>query len=69
MDEEEFIAGLGKLGMNLPDDEAKAAFDEMDSNDGGIVLFDEFCIWYTKQVDPGREIVDSTSQFVGSMSK
>merc|ERR1711988_1483177 len=64
MDEKEFIAGLGKLGMNLPDDEAKAEFDEMDSNDGGIVLFDEFCVWYTKQVTPEREIVDSTTQFV-----
>merc|ERR1719181_1254484 len=67
MDEKEFIAGLGMLGMNLPDDEAKAAFDDMDSNDGGIVLFDEFCVWYTKQVSPEREIVDSTSEFAGEV--
>ena len=69
MDEAEFLKGLGMLGLNLPEDEAKAAFDDMDSNDGGIVLFDEFCIWFTKQVDPGREIVDSTSQFVESRNK
>merc|ERR1712166_1474279 len=63
LDEKEFIEGLDRLGMNLSDDEAKASFDDMDSNDGGIVLFDEFCIWFTKQVSPEREIVDSTSQF------
>ena len=36
----------------------------MDSNDGGVVLFDEFCVWYTKKVFPEREIADCTSQFV-----
>merc|ERR1712166_29079 len=69
LDEGEFIDGLDKLGMNLPEDEAKDAFAEMDANGGGIVLFDEFCIWYTKKVSPEREIVDSTSQFVESRSK
>merc|ERR1712166_1076093 len=67
MDEEEFIKGLGMLGMNLSEKDAKADFDEMDSNDGGIVLFDEFCIWFTKKVSPEREIVDSTSQFAGEI--
>jgi hypothetical protein len=69
MDETEFINGLDKLGMNLDDKDAKQAFDDMDSNDGGIVLFDEFCIWYTKQVTPEREIVDSTSQFLEEQGK
>ena len=32
----------------------------MDSNDGGIVLFDEFCVWYTKKHEPSREIQVST---------
>jgi hypothetical protein len=50
--------------MSLSDREAKAEFDAMDSNDGGVVLFDEFCQWYTTKVSPGRESVDSTSQFV-----
>merc|ERR1712166_1011401 len=61
MDEKEFLEGLSRLSLDLSEDEAKASFDEMDSNDGGIVLFDEFCIWYTKLVAPEREIVDSTS--------
>merc|ERR1711865_500380 len=37
MDEKEFIEGLDKLGMNLGEKDAKQAFDDMDSNDGGIV--------------------------------
>ena len=28
----------------------------MDANDGGVVLFDEFCVWYTKKINPEREI-------------
>jgi len=64
VDEKEFIEGLDRLGMNLGKKAAKAEFDAMDSNDGGIVLFDEFCQWYTTKVSPGREIVDSTSLFV-----
>merc|ERR1711998_435334 len=66
IDEKEFIAGLDKLGFDLKGESAKDAFDEMDSNDGGIVLFDEFCVWYTKQVTPEREIADCTSKFVDS---
>jgi Ca2+-binding EF-hand superfamily protein len=64
VDEKEFISSLKRLGMSLSDREAKVEFDAMDSNDGGVVLFDEFCQWYTTKVSPGREIVDSTSQFV-----
>merc|ERR1712072_1028896 len=64
MDEKEFMAGLSKLGLNLSEADARAEFDAMDSNDGGIVLFDEFCVWFTKHVSPEREIVDSTSQFI-----
>jgi len=67
IDEHEFIRGLGMLGMHVSDTDAKQAFDDMDSNDGGIVLFDEFCVWFTKQVSPEREIVDSTVQFASEV--
>ena len=31
--------------MTLPDREARQEFDNMDSNNGGVVLFDEFCAY------------------------
>merc|ERR1712086_260937 len=69
LDLKEFIAGLDRLGMSMSDKKAQAEFEDMDTNDGGIVLFDEFCIRYTKKVSPEREIVDSTSQFVDARKK
>eukprot|EP00357_Protocruzia_adherens_P028738 CAMPEP_0114987378 /NCGR_PEP_ID=MMETSP0216-20121206/8976_1 /TAXON_ID=223996 /ORGANISM="Protocruzia adherens, Strain Boccale" /LENGTH=163 /DNA_ID=CAMNT_0002349973 /DNA_START=54 /DNA_END=545 /DNA_ORIENTATION=+ len=33
------------LKMNLNDDELKAEFARIDTNNGGHVLFDEFCEW------------------------
>ena len=64
LDYSEFKAGAKKLGLRLSNKKCKAAFKEMDANDGGVVLFDEFCVWYTKKVFPEREIADCTSQFV-----
>eukprot|EP00045_Choanoeca_perplexa_P001141 m.18131 g.18131 ORF g.18131 m.18131 type:complete len:402 (+) comp10759_c0_seq1:43-1248(+) len=48
----EFTAGLSKLGMSLSDDEAEAAFAAIDSNDGGQILFKEFCRWAVSQKVP-----------------
>merc|ERR1712054_158851 len=63
VDFEEFFAGLDKISMALSREEAQEVFDRMDSNHGGVVLFDEFCVWYTKKVNPEREIADCTSKF------
>ena len=60
LDFAEFKAGLDLIGMNIDDVEAREEFDQMDSNEGGIVLFDEFCVWYTKKHEPSREIQAST---------
>ena len=56
--------GAKKLGLRLKKREAEAEFKKMDANGGGIVLFDEFCVWFTKKIDPTREIATCTSQFV-----
>ena len=48
IDEAEMTAGLKKLGFEVTDQEAKKIFDAIDGNDGGKVLFDEFCK-YTRQ--------------------
>ena len=56
--------GAKKLGLKLSRKQAAAEFAEMDANDGGVVLFDEFCVWYTKKINPEREIATSTNQFV-----
>merc|ERR1712150_35701 len=47
---EEFEGALPQIekwGVKVED--AKAAFDEMDTNDGGQVLFNEFCRWAMKK--------------------
>jgi len=41
---EEFVANAAKLGVDSPE----LAFEEMDENGGGFVLFDEFCAWMAK---------------------
>merc|ERR1712166_3579 len=69
LDEKEFLESLSRLSLDLSEDEAKAEFDAMDSNDGGIVLFDEFCIWYTKKVNPTRDIADCTDQLIDNKKK
>jgi Ca2+-binding EF-hand superfamily protein len=48
----EFISGCCHLNMNLTVQEAEAAFDSIDTNGGGQVLFDEFCLWYRKTQMP-----------------
>ena len=64
LDFNEFRKGAKKLGLRLKKSQAMTEFKEMDTNGGGIVLFDEFCVWFTKKIDPTREIATTTSQFV-----
>jgi hypothetical protein len=40
----EFSAGAGKL--DIPAAERRAVFDAIDLNHGGMILFDEFCLWF-----------------------
>merc|ERR1712054_413173 len=62
VDFDEYKEACGHLGLAL--DDPKKEFDDIDGNDGGVVLFDEFCKWYTRKVTPDREIADCTSKFV-----
>merc|ERR1712146_724453 len=54
----EFKSGLNILKMSIDAEDSEAEFKKMDLNGGGVILFDEFCVWYTGKVSPGREIVD-----------
>ncbi|PKY53571.1 EF-hand [Rhizophagus irregularis] len=49
VDFDEFKKGYELMGINGgPDEELKAKFDEIDTNQGGHILFDEFCIYAAK---------------------
>jgi hypothetical protein len=54
---EELVAANTKLNLGLPD--AAKAFDEMDTNNGGFVLFDEFCTWMARESDRGADTPDA----------
>lgn len=64
LDLKEFMVGAKKVGVRMKKKALKKEFEIMDANGGGIVLFDEFCVWYTKKINPEREIADCTSKFV-----
>ncbi|KAG9392126.1 EF-hand domain pair [Carpediemonas membranifera] len=40
--EDEFVAGVDKAGLDLSSEDARAKFKEIDTNNGGVILFDEF---------------------------
>jgi Ca2+-binding EF-hand superfamily protein len=42
---QEFVEGTRILGMDVTLAEAKCEFADMDMNQHGYVLFDEFCAW------------------------
>ncbi|EGD76261.1 hypothetical protein PTSG_00964 [Salpingoeca rosetta] len=48
----EFKAAFEKLKYPLTDEAAAKAFDDLDKNDGGMVLFGEFCRYMAKLVSP-----------------
>ena len=52
IDIDEFKAGLDRVGLSLNDDEAQSEFAAMDKNDGGQILFDEFCAWLAEKKCP-----------------
>ena len=47
---DEFTAGMAKLGVALETSEAEAEFAKIDGNNGGKVLFDEFCTYVQRTV-------------------
>jgi len=52
IDLNEFTRGLGHLGLHLSEREAIEEFKKMDTNNGGQVLFVEFCAYIRKRVNP-----------------
>lgn len=52
MDVNEFVGGMGKLGLHLSQQEAQQEFAKIDQNHGGQVLFVEFCAYVRKRVTP-----------------
>jgi Ca2+-binding EF-hand superfamily protein len=46
----EFKAGIGMLDLGMSSKDAEAEFARMDGNSSGLILFDEFCVWYTSKV-------------------
>lgn len=53
IDFDEFKAGLEHVGLDaMEEEEAKTEFEGMDKNDGGQILFDEFCAWLAEKKCP-----------------
>jgi len=48
----EFKQGLVILGVGMSDSDAQREFQSIDRNGGGIILFDEFCHWFTSKSCP-----------------
>ncbi|KAJ3035975.1 hypothetical protein HDV00_003269 [Rhizophlyctis rosea] len=46
---EEFKKGQKLVGLNIPEAEAKKEFDAIDTNGGGMILFEEFTIYMAKK--------------------
>jgi len=44
----EFIKGHNLVGIKIEDAHAKAEFQKIDANNGGFILFEEFCIYMAK---------------------
>ena len=49
---DEFKSGCSKMGLQVSGKQADQVFASMDTNDGGKVLFDEFCAWVAKTACP-----------------
>jgi hypothetical protein len=59
----EFQWCLTMCGVTMTDAEAQREFKKMDRNGGGIILFDEFCIYFTGKNCPAAmsALVDGPS--------
>jgi len=53
---EEFVDGCAVVGVPVDRGEAEREFAKMDGNDGGYVLFDEFCVWCARRAAPVADI-------------
>jgi calmodulin/calcium-binding protein CML/plastin-2 len=45
---DEFIEMLDELEANIDDKEAKVGFHDIDTNDDGLIDFEEFLAWWTE---------------------
>jgi len=54
-DLQEFKTGIAKLGFSVDDATAEAEFQKMDQNEGGKVLFDEFCTYCMHAMEVGDD--------------
>jgi len=52
LDVDEFKRCLAMFSCNMSDGEARSEFSRIDKNGGGIILFDEFCQWFTMKSCP-----------------
>jgi len=52
IDVQEFCRGMSILGLNMSQEEAYNEFNQIDTNNGGQVLFVEFCAYIRKRVNP-----------------
>eukprot|EP00730_Choanoeca_flexa_P018772 TRINITY_DN9148_c1_g1_i1.p1 TRINITY_DN9148_c1_g1~~TRINITY_DN9148_c1_g1_i1.p1 ORF type:complete len:289 (+),score=103.47 TRINITY_DN9148_c1_g1_i1:68-934(+) len=66
---DEFTRGLAKLGVALTTEEAQAEFDKIDNNDGGMVLFSEFCKYAQAAVGVCAGVGDDDAWQAGSKPK
>merc|ERR1719384_3017357 len=48
----EFKQGLVILGVSMNDQDVQREFRTIDKNGGGVILFDEFCHWFTQKSCP-----------------
>jgi len=57
---EEFAKLLSIAGAKMPEKEMRTAFSQVDKNGGGIILFDEFCAFFTQKACPEclSELID-----------
>jgi len=59
---QEFKLGISTLGLQMTESEARREFQAIDRNGGGMVLFDEFCRWFTTKKCP-ESLQDMVASF------
>lgn len=52
LDFKEFSIGMDKLGIKLTQDDAEKEFRSIDQDDGGMILFVEFCAYVRRRIHP-----------------
>jgi len=53
----EFLKGHNLVGIQITDDHAKEEFNKIDTNKGGYILFEEFCIYMAKKKAPLNKLL------------